>query len=82
MTALELARELLRSALQLGSRADTLTMDTPLMGGFPEFNSLTVVGLVAGIEENLGCEVSDTEISEDVFRTVGTLAEFIQSKMS
>jgi acyl carrier protein len=81
MTALEIAISLLRNALQLGTRADGLTADSPLMGGFPEFNSLTVVGIIAGIEEQLGCEVGDTEITEDVFQTVGTLADFIESKM-
>jgi acyl carrier protein len=51
------------------------------MGAFPEFNSLTVVGIIAGIEETLGCEVGDTEISEEIFQTVGSLADFIQTKM-
>lgn len=52
------------------------------MGAYPEFNSLTVVGIVTGIEEALGCEVSDTEISEDIFQTVGSLADFIQTKLA
>lgn len=82
MDALELTRDLLRTALQLGDRADQLTADSPLMGSFPEFNSLTVVGLITGIEEQLGCEVDDSEITEDIFQTVGTLAEFIENKMA
>lgn len=82
MDSLSIAIDLLRSALQLGSRADKLTAESPLMGAYPEFNSLTVVGIVAGIEEALGCEVSDTEISEDVFQTVGSLADFIQIKLT
>lgn len=82
MNALSITIDLLRSTLQLGSRADQLTADSPLMGAYPEFNSLTVVGIVAGIEEALGCEVGDTEISEDIFQTVGSLADFIQSKLA
>ena len=82
MESLNIAIDLLRNALQLGARADQLTAESPLMGAFPEFNSLTVVGIVAGIEETLGCEVGDTEISEEIFQTVGTLADFIQTKMA
>jgi acyl carrier protein len=81
MNSFELARDLLRSALQLGDRADQLTPESPLMGSFPEFNSLTVVGLMTGVEEQLGCEIDDTEITEEIFETVGSLAQFIEKKM-
>lgn len=81
MEALELAKDLLRTALQLGDKADQLTADSPLMGAYPEFNSLTVVGLITGIEEQLGCAVDDDEISEEIFQTVGSLARFIETKM-
>jgi len=82
MDAFELTRDLLKTAMQLGDRAEKLTRDTPLMNGFPEFNSLTVVGIMAGIEEQLGCEIDDFEINEDVFQTVGSLADFVKKKMS
>lgn len=82
MDGISIARELLRSALQLGPRADELEPGTPLMGHFPEFNSLTVVGLIAGIEEQTGAMVDDGEISEEVFETVGTLAAFIDQKLA
>ena len=80
MTALEIACDLLNHCLQLGSRAESLTADTPLMGNFPEFNSMTVVALITSIEDRLGCEVPDDEISGEIFETVGTLAAFIESK--
>lgn len=82
MDAFELAREILRSNLQLGARADELSRDTALMGALPEFNSLTVVGLITEIEEQLGCAVADDEISADIFETVGTFSDFIALKMA
>ena len=82
MDALEIAREILRSDLQLGARADAMDRGTTLMGSLPEFNSLTVVALITSIEEQLGCSVDDDEISADIFETVGTLADFIASKMA
>lgn len=81
MEALEIAKDLLRTALQLGDKANRLTMESPLMGAYPEFNSLTVVGLITGIEEQLGCAVEDEEISEEIFQTVGSLARFIETKL-
>jgi acyl carrier protein len=82
MNALAIAKDLLKSALQLGARADQLEPDTPLLGNFPEFNSLTVVGLIAGVEEQTGVAVADDEISADIFATVGTFAEFIAQKLA
>ncbi len=82
MNALDITKDLLRQALQLGERADGLKADTPLLGNFPEFNSLTVVSLVTAIEEELGIEMDDEDITEDLFRTVGTLADMIEAKMA
>lgn len=82
MDSFEITKDLLRSALQLGDRADQLTAESQLMGAFPEFNSLTAVGLITGIEEQLGCEIDDTEITDEIFQTVGSLAQFIEQKMA
>lgn len=82
MDNFELAREILRSNLQLGAHADQLTRETALMGSMPEFNSLSVVGLITSIEDQLGCAIADDEISGDIFETVGTLADFIDSKLA
>jgi acyl carrier protein len=79
---LEVAREILRSNLQLGARADQMDRNTALMGSLPEFNSLTVVGLIAGIEEQTGNTVNDDEISAEIFETVGTFADFVAIKMA
>lgn len=81
MEPLDMAREILRSNLQLGARADGMDRNTALMGSLPEFNSLTVVGLIADIEEQTGNTVDDDEISAEIFETVGTFADFIASKI-
>lgn len=81
MKAEELTREMLRQALQIGDRADKLRMDSPLLGHFPELNSLTVVNLLAAIEEQTGAPVDDEEISEELFQTFGSLVAFVRSKL-
>lgn len=81
MDAETLAREILRSDLQLGARADQLERSTALMGNLPEFNSLTVVSLISSIEEQTGCAIDDDEISAEIFETLGSFADFIANKM-
>ena len=72
----------MRSALSLGDRADALTESSPLLGGLPEFDSMAVVTVLTLIEDELGITIDDDEISGDVFATVGTLAAFVQKKLS
>ena len=50
------------------------------MGGFPKFDSMTIMALVEQTEEAVGCEL-DEEISGETFETVGSLAEFVAGKM-
>jgi acyl carrier protein len=80
MDSLTKVKNILRDALSLGSRAERLTADTPLLGGIPEFDSMAVVTVVTLIEEECGITVNDDELSADVFATVGTLSQFIAQK--
>ena len=81
MDSLNIAKDIIKTCLQQGEKAETFTADTPLMGAIPEFNSLTIVTIVTTIEEQLGCEVYDDELEAEIFETVGSLAAFIESKM-
>jgi acyl carrier protein len=78
MSALDLAIKVLASNLQV--EREDLEEDTEILGNFPEFNSLTIVGVIGSIEEELDCVIEDDEISTDLFATVGDLARFIESK--
>lgn len=82
MDTLTKVKSILRDTLSLGSRADRLTPDTPLIGGIPEFDSMAVVTIVTMIEEECGVTVEDDELSADVFATVGTLTQFIDKKLA
>jgi acyl carrier protein len=81
VNALELTRKLIRACLQLQDSAQ-LPIDTPLLGGFSDFNSLTITGLVLGIEEALDCEIAGDELSGDIFESIGSLASFVDAKMA
>jgi acyl carrier protein len=68
--------------LSLGDRAAKLNLESPLMGGIPEFDSMAVVTVVTMIEDEFGITIDDDELSADVFATVGTLTTFVSSKLA
>jgi len=81
MNTLEAVKNLLAQTLQLGPRADSLTLDSPLLGALPELDSMAVVTILTGMEEHFGFIVDDDEISADTFATLGTLAAFVDQKI-
>jgi acyl carrier protein len=82
LDTLDGVRNLLKSALQLGERADRLTEDSALLGAIPELDSMAVVSVITMMEEQYDISVDDDEISADTFATVGTLARFLAGKIA
>lgn len=72
---------LLDDVLSLGGRAQTFTRDTALLGALPELDSMAVVSLITGLEEQLGLVVDDDDIDGDTFATVGSLADFVAARL-
>jgi len=82
MTTINEVKSLLAEILQLGERRDMLDDSTALLGGLPEFDSMAVATVIAGIEDRFNVFIEDDEISAEVFRTVGTLTEFVDRKLA
>jgi len=80
MNDVERIRKILRDALQLGARADSLSGSSRLLGGIPEFDSMAVVSIIGMIEEEYGFVVDDDEMSADVFETLDSFATFVAAK--
>ena len=80
MDCVALARQIVKASLQLGDEANSFDENTQLLGGLPEFNSLTITNIITEIEMQLDCEVEDSELSAEIFETLGTLADFISAK--
>ena len=55
--------------------------DTPVLGAIPEMDSMSVVGILASLEEQFGIMVDDDEIDDEIFATVGSLTTFVESKL-
>lgn len=72
----------LDEVLSLKGRADSFTLETPLLGALPELDSMAVVALITSLEERFGFIVDDDEIDGASFASVGTLVDFVQGKLA
>ena len=75
-------KRVLNATLQLGPRINAMSATTPLLGAIPELDSMAVVSLITALEEQFGITVGDDEIDATTFETVGTLAAFVEQKLS
>lgn len=84
-TSLDLEKdviEIIVRVLDLGGRAAGLTSETRLLGSVPELDSMAVATLITSIEEHFGFVIEDDEIDGSVFATVGSLVDFVRTKLS
>ena len=73
---------ILERVLGRGTSAVEMGPDTPLLGSVPELDSMAVATLITSLEEHFGLMVADDEIDGSTFATVGTLVEFVGSKLA
>jgi len=69
-------------ALQIGGRMQQMDAAAPLLGAVPELDSIAVVNLITALEEHFGITVADDEIGASTFESLGSLARFIERKLS
>lgn len=75
-------KRILRDTLALDQeRVERLNENSPLLGDVVELDSVGVVSVLTAIEDEYGIAVEDDEISADVFKTLGTLTEFLEHKV-
>lgn len=71
----------LDEVLSLNGRSAGFDRDTPLLGAIPELDSMAVVALLTGLEEQLGLVVDDSDLDGSVFATVGSLTDFVAAQL-
>lgn len=77
---LEDVKAVLVETLGIQDRADTIDASTPLLGSLPELDSLAVLELVTALEARFGINIDETELTGDVFETLGSLTKFVESE--
>jgi acyl carrier protein len=66
-------------ATLVGGDSHRFAPDTGLFGSLPELDSLALVELITAIEERFGFELDEDDITAEVFGTVESLADHIDS---
>jgi len=66
----------------MGSHLQKMDAAAPLLGAVPELDSITIVILIAALEEHLGITVTADEIGASTFESLGSLARFIERMLS
>jgi acyl carrier protein len=74
--------EVLTRTLGIEDRADSITRGTRLFGELPELDSLGVVELAAALEDRFDIVIEDEDFTGEVFESVGTLTDFIDSRLA
>lgn len=82
MAVMDGIKRVLRETLQLGNRVNEFDESTALFGSIPEFDSMAVVTVVTGLEEEFDIEIDDDDITAEIFETVGSLAGFLSKKLA
>lgn len=72
----------LDESLSLHGRSSAFSRDTPLLGAIPELDSMAVVSLITMLEEQFGLVVDDDDIDGSTFATVGSLTDYVSSKLT
>ena len=82
MVEMDGVKRVLQQALQLGDRIIEFDASTALFGSIPEFDSMAVVTVVAGLEEQFDIKIDDDDITAEVFETVGSLTRLVRDKLA
>lgn len=82
MAVIDGVKRVLQEALQLGDRVNSFDESTALFGSIPEFDSMAVVTVITGLEEQFDIEVDDDDISAEIFETLGSLTRFVEEKLA
>jgi acyl carrier protein len=82
MTITQQVKQILSDALALDLRHTKLDSNTPLLGNFPELDSMGVINVITSLEDFFGIVVEDDEINADTFATLKSLTVFVEHKLN
>jgi acyl carrier protein len=75
-------KKILISELEIKSSiVDACDSGTPLLGRGIGLDSVEILSLVAGIEKEFDIQIDDDDLTADLFKDIGTVAEYVLRKM-
>lgn len=75
-------KKIIKHTLVLSDQYNAMTTDTYLLGNIPELDSVSIVSIILVLEKEFSISIHDDEISAATFKTLGTLVQFIQKKIT
>ena len=75
-------KTVIKKRLKLKVKMGELSKDTPLIGKGLGLDSVGVLELVVGLEEEFNIMFEDSEISIELFENIGSLANYINEKLT
>lgn len=79
---LEAVRASLMQTLQIGPDRLPADRDFKLLGSIPEFDSMAVLAVLTDLEDRLDLEFDDDQINAEIFESLGTLNDFVESNLA
>jgi len=80
MDVTDKVRVVLKSVLQIENDMQ-FDSNMLLIGAIPGFDSMSVISIIAALEDMFGFTVEDDEINAEVFETFGSLLAFVERKL-
>lgn len=77
MSILDSVLRVIDSELNLKGKALTFTKDTKLRGSLPQLDSMAIVSVITGLEEQLGFEFPEDQLDGAIFESVGSLVDCV-----
>jgi acyl carrier protein len=68
---------LLNEVMSFDPDSNRLNNDSLLLGEVPEFDSMTVVSVLEGIESMYEIQIADEDITPEAFESVNSLTQFV-----
>ena len=74
--------KILSNRILAGSKyAGPINADTPLLSSGVNLDSVAVLDLIVSIENQFGVQFKDSDLSVELFRSVGTLCKAVERKL-
>lgn len=73
-------RQVVIDSLELTGPSADIAANAPLFGAIPELDSFGVVQLVDALEDRFDIVIEDDEFGAELFETLASLAEYVESK--
>ena len=76
----EVADLIISSVNLRNTKKEAISEHTPLMGDGLALDSLDILEIVVALEQKYKVKITGPEQGQTIFRTVGTIADFVQSQ--